>query len=87
MLRLGLLQDGDVGVGVLPEREEVLIFVAGLGGIALQDVGSRESDMGERANGFVADDAGVVEDFWELGGCGGTVLGGEIGLDAQVNGI
>jgi hypothetical protein len=25
VLRLGLLRDGDVGVGVLPEREEVLI--------------------------------------------------------------
>jgi len=25
ILRLGLLQDGDVGVGVFPEREEILI--------------------------------------------------------------
>jgi len=25
VLRLGLLQDGDVGVGVFPEREEILI--------------------------------------------------------------
>jgi len=25
VLRLGLLQDGDVGVGVFPEREEILV--------------------------------------------------------------
>ena len=30
-LPLGLLQDGDVGVGVFPEREEILIGGAGLG--------------------------------------------------------
>src|ERR1700689_4123137 len=31
VLRLGFLQDGDVGVGVFPEREEVLICSAGFG--------------------------------------------------------
>ena len=31
VLRLGFLQDGDVGVGVFPEREEVLIGGAGFG--------------------------------------------------------
>ncbi len=29
---LGLLQDGDVGVGVFPEREEILECTAGFGG-------------------------------------------------------
>ena len=36
ILRLGLLQDGDVGVGVFPEGEEVLVLGAGFGGVALQ---------------------------------------------------
>ena len=34
VLRLGFLQDGDVGVGVFPEGEEVLVGGAGLGGVA-----------------------------------------------------
>jgi hypothetical protein len=34
VLRLGLLQDGDVGIGVLPEGEEVLIGSLGLRGIS-----------------------------------------------------
>jgi hypothetical protein len=35
VFRLGLLQDGDVGVGVFPEREEILIGGAGFGCVAL----------------------------------------------------
>jgi len=31
VLRLGFLQDGDVGVGVFPEREEILIGGVGFG--------------------------------------------------------
>ena len=31
VLRLGFLQDGDVGVGVFPDGEEVLIGGAGFG--------------------------------------------------------
>jgi hypothetical protein len=31
IFRLGFLQDGDVGVGVFPEREEVLIGGSGFG--------------------------------------------------------
>jgi len=30
VLRLGLLEDGNVGVGVFPEREEILIGGAGV---------------------------------------------------------
>jgi hypothetical protein len=40
MLRLGLLQDGDVGVGVFPEREEVLLGSLRLDYVALHDVGT-----------------------------------------------
>ena len=35
LLCLGLFQDGNVRVGILPERKEVMIFRAGLGGVAL----------------------------------------------------
>ena len=47
VLDLGLLQDGDVGVGVLPECEEVLIGRAGLGSVSLQHIGAGEAEMGE----------------------------------------
>jgi len=31
----GLLEDGDVGVGVFPEGEEIVVGGGGLGGVAL----------------------------------------------------
>jgi hypothetical protein len=41
VLRLGFLQDGDVGVSVFPEGEEILIGGAGFGCVALQGVSTR----------------------------------------------
>jgi hypothetical protein len=40
VLRLGLLQDGDVGVGVFPEGQEILVGSLGLGRVTLQDLGA-----------------------------------------------
>ena len=42
VLSLGLLQDGNVGVGVFPKREEILIRGAGMRGVALDHVGAPE---------------------------------------------
>ena len=78
VLRFGLLQDGDVGVGIFPEREE--IFVGGecadAGGIGicalrrlgLQGVGTSYSQMRQRSRPAVPDDAAVVENLLKLGG-------------------
>ena len=40
VLRLGLLQDGDVGVGVFPELEEILVGGAAIAVVARQGVGA-----------------------------------------------
>src|ERR1017187_266235 len=40
VLRLGFFQDGDVGVGVFPERQEILICSLGFGGVACERVGT-----------------------------------------------
>ena len=53
-LQLGVLrfrgdEDGDVGVGVFPQREEILIRGSGFGGVALQGVSAGEAEMRERA--------------------------------------
>jgi hypothetical protein len=78
VLRLGLLQDGDVGVGVFPEGEEV--FVGGerpdagsiglrsLRSSRLQSVGTRRSQMRQRSRPTVLDEAAVVENVLKLGG-------------------
>ena len=87
VLRLGLLQDGNVGVGVFPEREEILICGSGFGGVALQHVGAGEAEMRECADGFVQHNPAMVEDFLELGGGFAALMRGQIGFAAHVNGV
>jgi hypothetical protein len=41
----GLLQDGNIGVGVFPEREEILIGRLCLSGVALHGIGAGKAKM------------------------------------------
>jgi hypothetical protein len=76
VLGFGLLQDGDVGVGVFPEGEEIFvggertnagdIGVRALRSSRLQGVGASYSQMRLRSRPAVPDDAAVVDDFREL---------------------
>src|SRR6266849_6969619 len=68
VFRLGFFQDRDLGVGVFPEREEILICRLGFGGVALHGIGSTDLEMRECSNGFVEHNTAMVEDFLELGG-------------------
>jgi hypothetical protein len=61
ILSLGLLQNGDVGVSVLPEREEIIIGGAGFGSVALQSVGPRKAQMRERASDEILYDVPAIE--------------------------
>src|ERR1700757_818589 len=87
VLRFGFLQDGNVGVGVFPQREK--IFVGGersnAGGIGirtlplflkslrLHSVRTSHSQMRQRSRPAVPHGAAVVENFLKLGG-GSTAL-------------
>src|SRR5215469_653172 len=66
VFRLGLLQDGDVGVGVFPQGEEILVGGAGFDGVALHEVGATQLQMGERAQRAKSHDAPVVKELLEL---------------------
>src|SRR5882762_4853625 len=78
VFRLGLFKDGNVGVGVFPECEEVLvggertntggISIRALRGSRLQGVGTSHSQMRQRSRPTVPDDAAVVENLLKLGG-------------------
>ena len=73
VLRLGLHQDGDVGVGVFPEREEIFVGGegAGAGGVGicsprgsrLQGVGTSHAQMRQRSRPAVPDNPAVVENI------------------------
>ena len=87
VLRLGMLQDGDVGVGVFPEGEEVLILGSGLHRIAGEGVGTGEAETSEGTSRKVDDDAATVNHFLELDGSGGAVVGCQVGLAANIGRI
>src|ERR1035437_6227085 len=78
VLGFGLLQDGNVGVGVFPEREEIFVGgerpdAAGIGirslrSSRLQGVSASHSQMRQRSRPAVPHNAAVVENFLELSG-------------------
>src|ERR1035438_8316507 len=95
VFRLGLLQYGNVGVGVFPEREE--IFVGGecpdagsigtrsLRSSRLQGIGTSYAQMRQCPRPAVPDDAVVVENLLKLG-CGFLALScGQVCLSAHIH--
>src|SRR5438132_14168745 len=72
---LGFPQDGDVGVGVFPEGEEVLILGTSFGSVTGESVGAGEADLGDRTGREVDHDAAVVEKPLKFYGCGTAVMG------------
>src|ERR1019366_1233647 len=80
VLRLGLPQDGDVGVGVFPEGEEVFVGgersdASGIGvrplrGSRLQSVGLSHSQTRQRPRPTVPDDPGMIKNLLKL--CSGS---------------
>jgi hypothetical protein len=70
VLSFGLLQNGDVGIGVFPEGEEIFVGGFRLGGIARHRIGATDLKMRECSDEFVYYNPTMVEDFLELGsGC------------------
>ena len=84
---LGLLKNSEVCVGVFPKSKEFGISGFCLGGIALQSIGSREAQAGERSDWVVEDDSSVLEDLLKLGGSFRTLMCSDVRLAAHVGGV
>src|ERR1700680_977809 len=90
-------EDGDAGVGVFPEREEIVVGGAGFGargfsigtlhGLSLKRVGAGEAEMRERADGLVVYSARPAEDFLELGRGFPALMRGKIRFPAHIDRI
>src|ERR1700680_362025 len=97
VFRLRSDEDGDAGVGIFPEREEIVVGGAGFGAcgvsigtlqrLRLKRVGAGEAEMRQCADGFVAYNAAMVEDFLELGRGAAALVGRQISFAAHVDGI
>ncbi len=87
VLCLGLLQDRNVGVGVLPEGEEILICRLGFGRVALYGIRSTQLKMSQCADGIPDHNPGVIQNFLKLprGFC--ALARGQIRLATRIDGI
>ena len=83
---LGLLQNGDVGVRVFPECEEILVARPGLVGIPLQNVGLSQTLVSQGSEQRVQNDASIVENFLKFESCVLSLAAGEVSLAAKVGG-
>ena len=61
ILRFSLLQDGDIGIGIFPEGEEILISRARSGQVMRKRAGPTQAEMSQRNQREVYDQAGVIE--------------------------
>src|ERR1700678_3597232 len=87
VLRLSLFQDGDVGVGVLPEGEEILVGNLCPGFISRQRVGAAKSEMRQCAYRRIHHNSPMVEDLLKCSGGFVSATRYEIGFPTHINGI
>src|SRR5579863_6723608 len=86
ILRLGFLQDGNIGVGVVPEGEEILVGRAGGGDVSLEDASACQAEMGEGRCRRVSRHCSVIEEVLEFPRSLGAVPGLQIGYASDING-
>src|SRR5271157_4789580 len=90
VLRFGLDEDGDVGIGVLPQREKILIrgagFIAG-GGIfgGIECVSASQAEAGQRSRRIVRYQAVVVDELLKFRRRRVAVVQHEIGFSPQIS--
>ena len=82
---LGLLQDGDAGIGVFPEGEEILIGDASFGCVALHGVSAGETEASQRAPRKVRHHSSVVDEFLKFRCRSVAVVEHEIRFPTQIN--
>jgi hypothetical protein len=68
VFRLRLDQNREIGVGVFPERKEVLVGGDGLAGITGQSECPAQFESRQRANRIGYDDPAVIENVLEFRG-------------------
>src|ERR1035438_9707452 len=87
VLCLGLLQDRNVGVGVFPEGEEVLIGGFCFGDVALHGIGSTQLEMSQYADRIPDHYPGVIQNFLEFLGSLSALTRSQIRLTTRIDGI
>ena len=83
----GVLQDGNVGIGIFPEREEILVRSVRLGRVTLHGISASDLEMRQGPNRGIQNNSAMVENFLELSGGCFALMGGQIGFSADIDRI
>ena len=87
VFRFGLLEDRDVGVGVFPEGEEILVGSLCLGLFSRHSERSAELQARHCTYGIADNDPAVIKNFLEFRGGFGALAPGQIGRAAHIDRI
>jgi hypothetical protein len=87
VLRIGLFQDRNVGVGVFPEGEEVLIGGFCFGGVALHGIRSTQLEMSQYADGIPDHYSEMIQNFLKFPGGLSALARGQVRLATRIDGI
>ena len=81
------LENRNVRVGVLPQRQEIVVGAFRLHGVARERERSRQLQARHRVHGIDEHDASMIENPLELGGGLGGLMRREVRQAANVDGI
>ena len=84
VLCLGFFEDGDIGVGVFPEGEEILVGSFRFGGVTGEGIRAGELEMGERTEQEILHDSGMIEELLKFRSCRRTIPLREVSQSANV---
>src|ERR1017187_10316770 len=87
VFRLGLDEDRDVGVGVFPKGEEILVGSLCPGLISRHGERSAELQVCQWADGIADHDAAMIENLLEFRGGFGALVCGQIGEATDIDRI
>src|SRR5258706_3242969 len=79
----GLLQNGNLCIGVFPEDKENLIGGLGFGGVTLEGVGASETELRKFPDDRQRRDTSMVQHGFELGGSLAAFSQVKVGHDAK----
>lgn len=87
VLSAGGDENGDIGIGILPESEESIVGCSGLCCLARKRERAGKSKLGQRANRLVYHHAWPIQDFLKLRGRLSSAVSEKQSLPANINRI
>ena len=87
IFRLSLLQNGDFRIGILPQREEILISGFCLCCVSGQNIGSPQLQARQNSDRIASHDSPMIDNLLELRAGFGALMRTQISLAAHVHRI